>query len=212
MDYAQMVKFVKGFFESHDPIATGLESVYRYPFRRRFEHCFRCSIWAKRIALAEGADVELTEISALFHDIGKSVSKPGQNHGQVGAKICDEYLASIGYDDERRARVVSIVRYHSRLAQKKTASLEGKIVSDADLLDEVGAITVLWDTMACATRDDSPSYEKAYDRIAGGLTRLKTELPGRLHTPMAREIVAGRMKFVETFLKNLDYELGRSEI
>ena len=209
-DYQQLVEFVKGYFESHDPIGTGTELVYRFPFRRRFEHCLRCSIWARRIAVAENADVEIAMVSALFHDIGKAIDNKAQNHGEVGAQICEDYLTSIAYDKNRRDKIVQIVRNHSNHDQGKNASLETKVVSDADLLDEIGAIMVLWDAMACAG-EDAPSYEKAYDKTAKYYARLKVELPDRLHTPTARQILTGRLSFIDTFLKNLEYELGRSE-
>jgi len=206
MNYEQIVEFVGNFFESHDPIGTHL--VYRYPFRKRFEHCQRCAMWAARIAQAEGVDVELVKISSLFHDIGKAVSAE-EGHGDIGATICDEYLASIGYDESRRSRIVYIVRNHNRHSQP-AASREEEVVRDADLLDEVGAITILWDTMACAGGKD-PSYNKARDKIASGLARLKAELPGHLYTLTARRTVEDRISFVENFLKNLDYELGLRE-
>jgi uncharacterized protein len=209
MELEKAREYVNTFFESHDPIVTGLEN--RYPFRRRYDHCLRCSVWAKRIAIAEGADVELTEISALFHDVGKSTSKE-EEHGEVGAQICDDYLKSIGYDDDRRRTIVKIVRDHSQHARNSNALLEEKIVSDADILDEVGAITVLWDAMACATRDEAPSYDKAYDRIENALTDLRNKLSGSsLHTLTARSILEDRLLFLEYFLKNLGSELGRNK-
>jgi HD superfamily phosphodiesterase len=151
-------------------------------------------------------------ISALFHDIGKSVEgELAQNHGEVGAQICDDYLKSIAYDKDRREIIVRIVRNHSNHDLGRSASLETKIVSDADLLDETGAIMILWDAMASAG-EDAPSYEKAYEHIKWGYTRLKDELPHRpLHTVTARQILSGRLFFMDTFLKNLEYELGRSE-
>lgn len=208
MTYEHAVEFVRSFFESHDPI--GAELAVRYPFRRRFEHCLRCSIWARRIALSEGADVGIAETSALFHDIGKAIAARAQNHGEVGAQICDEYLSSVGCDKSKRAHIVQIVLRHSKHEYDRDASLEARVVSDADLLDETGAIMILWDAMACAG-DDGPSYDKAFDRIMRAHTRLKVELPNRLFTPTAGQILKGRLLLVDTFLKNLIYELGRSE-
>ncbi len=203
MDYEKAAGFVRDFFESHDPIGTHL--VYRYPFRKRFEHCQRCATWAERIARVEGVDVELVKISSLFHDIGKALSTE-ERHAHLGAAICDEYLASIGYDETRRSRIVDIVRNHNRHTIP-AASREEEVVRDADLLDEVGAITILWDAMACAGEQD-PSYGKARDRIASGLMRLKTELPGHLSTETARKIAEESTQLVENFVKHLDYELG----
>jgi putative nucleotidyltransferase with HDIG domain len=207
MNYEHAVEFVRSFFASHDPIAT--ELAVRYPFRRRFEHCLRCSIWARRIAFAEGADVEIAETSALFHDIGKAVAAPAQNHGEVGAQVCDEYLSSIGYDKSKRAQIVQIVLSHSKHECAGDASLEAAVVSDADLLDETGAIMILWDAMACAG-EDAPSYDKACDRIMRAYSKLKVELPDRLFTPTARQIFRERLLLIDTFLKNLMYELGLS--
>jgi len=206
-EYPQMIEFVKNFIESHDPIGTGL--VIRFPFRRRFEHCLRCSKWARRIAVAEGADIEICVIGALFHDIGKSVDNT-QNHGAVGAEICEEYLKSIGFDIYKTMKIVEIVRNHSSHIRESDTSLESKVVSDSDLLDETGAVTVLWDAMACAG-EDAPSYEKACDRIASAYARLKVDLPDKLHTATARQILKGRLDFISDFLRNLEYELGHSE-
>lgn len=206
-DYKQMVEFVRGFIESHDPIGT--ELVTRFPFRRRFEHCLRCSKWARRISVAEGADVEICVISALFHDVGKSVDNT-QNHGGVGAEICEEYLKSIGFDIHKTMKIVEIVRNHSSHIRESDTSLESKVVSDADLLDETGTVTVLWDAMACAGEVD-PSYEKACERIDKSYARLKVDLPDKLHTTTARQILKIRLDFIGDFLGNLEYELGHNE-
>jgi putative nucleotidyltransferase with HDIG domain len=203
----KMVEFVKTFIESHDPIGTGLDE--RFPFRRRFEHCLRCSIWARQIALAESADAEIAGISALFHDIGKSIDKTKQGHGRLGAQICDDYLKSIAYDENKRSQIVRIVRDHSQHFGED-AALEAKIMRDADALDETGAIAVLWDVMACAG-EDAPSYEKAYERIVADYDRLRDGLRDRLFTPTAKQILTERLSFIEIFLKNLEKELGRSE-
>ena len=161
MNWERAVEFVRAYFESHDPMGTELS--HRYPFRRRFDHCLRCSVWTRRIASAERGDVELAETAALFHDIGKAVSDQQQDHGTPGADICDRYLNSVGYEENRRAIIVGIVARHSQHARHSEATLEEKIVSDADLLDETGAVAILWDAMACAL-EPSPSYDKAYER------------------------------------------------
>ena len=208
MNDRSMLEFVRGFIESHDPLGSKLTN--RFPFRRLFGHCCRCSVWARRIALAEGADVEIAEVSALFHDIGKSADQTAEGHAEVGAGLCENYLTSAGYDAGKRTQIVGIVRHHIRHAHEPDASLEAKVESDADLLDETGAITVLWDAMACAG-EESPSYEKACDRIARAYEDLKAKSPDCLHTRTARQILAGRLSCMGVFLKNLEYELGRRE-
>ena len=200
------LQFVKGFFETHDPIATQL--AVRFAFRRRFQHCVRCAFWGRRIAMAEGADVETVEISALFHDIGKGMASSSEQHGKVGARICDQYLQSMGAGQSTRDFICGIILRHSEHARDPMSSLEEKVVSDADLLDETGAISILWDAMACAG-EDAPSYDKAYERSLRSRGNLAA-LPGRLHTVTARKILDHRLALIDSFLENLADELGRS--
>ena len=155
----------------------------------------------------EHADIEITVISALFHDISKSEQTENRTHGEIGAEVCNEYLTSTGYDINRKDRIVQIVRNHSNHAAMKNASLEARVVSDTDVLDEKGALTVLWDSMACA-EEDSPSYEKVYERLSAQYTRLKSGPESFLHTRTAQKILSERLLFLENFLKNLAYELG----
>ena len=208
MDWERAVEFVMGYFESHDPIAT--ELAHRYPFRRRFGHCLRCSVWARRIASVEHGDVELAATAALFHDIGKTAGSREQDHGAAGAEVCGRYLGSIGYPEDRRTVIVGIVARHSQHARHAGASLEEKIVSDADLLDETGAMAILWDAMACAL-EPSPSYDKAYERSLRLTVPMRNVLPGRLHTAEAKRIALARFAVAEAFLGSLAYELGLSE-
>lgn len=205
IDYEQMIGFVKDYFNSNDPIGTELS--YRYLFRKRFDHCLRVMKWAHRIALAENADEEIARISALFHDIGKATDV--ENHGETGARICYDYLKSISYDEKRTGEIIRIIRTHTNHARENNASLEAKIVSDADILDETGAIMILWDAMATAG-EEAPSYDKAFERIKLAYERLRVNTPERLYTQTAREILFKHLSFIDTFLKNLGYELGFS--
>ena len=207
MNWNEAVEFVRTYFATHDPIGT--ELTHRYPFRRRFDHCLRCSVWARRIALAEGGDAEIVQVAALFHDIGKAVAGPHQNHGAIGAEICNEYLRSAGYDDKRRRIVAGIVSRHSEHARHPEATMEEKIVSDADLLDETGALAIVWDAMACALEPE-PSYDKAYERSLRMTAPTKLTLPQGLHTVEAQRIARERFVVVDIFLQSLEYELGRT--
>ena len=99
---------------------------------------------------------------------------------------------------------------HSQHARSPEATVEEKIVSDADGLDETGAIAILWDAMACAL-EPGPSYEKAYERSLRLTVPLKESLPPRLHTKAAQRIAEARFSAVDTFLGSLRYELGYDE-
>jgi uncharacterized protein len=203
-----MARFVREFIDSRDPTGTALSQ--RHPFRRRFDHCLRCSVWARKIAIAERADAEIVEIAALFHDVAKT-SSGQKGHGPKGAVIADEYLRSTGYESRRRDTICKIVSEHSLHATLPDASLEAKIVSDADFLDEAGAISVLWDAMACALEPE-PSYDKAYERSLRFSAGLRETLPSHLHTAEAKRIAEKRFAIIDGFLDQLREELGRPEL
>ena len=84
-------------------------------------------------------------------------------------------------------------------------SIECQVVMDADLLDEVGAVSVLWDSMATACEDEA-NYKKAYYRIKNYFRGNKPKIR-RCKTEAARIEYDRRMKLLEEFLFQLEKEL-----
>jgi len=200
---AAMYAFVKRFAEEHDPLGTKLET--RFPFRRLYEHGFRCAKCAERISAVEGGDAEVAVVSALFHDIGKSVDNTRPGHAEKGAEICGAYLASVGFDREKAARIVAIVRNH--IHHGSDGPIEALVESDADLLDETGAMTVLWDAMAVGA-DKGPSYMAACERIRKTYEALASRPDADFKTRTGKRIFRERMDVLGEFLKSLSAELG----
>jgi len=200
---AKAVDFVRRHIEERDPVATKLKK--RFPFRLLADHCRRASMWAERICAVEGGDAEVVALSALFHDIGKCEDNTHEGHAIAGARICGEYLASAGFDEKKRGRIVEIVRNHIHHAEAQT--LEARIESDADLLDETGALTVLWDAMAVGGEDEQ-SYEIALARIRKTYDRIASDAGDGFHTAAGRRFYGERVQFLAEFLKNLEWELG----
>jgi len=203
----RMVEYVRRYIDERDPIGTKLKR--RFPFRLLAEHGRRCAVWAERICAAEGGDAEIAGIAALFHDIGKCVDSTQEGHAAEGARICAEYLAGIGFDREKSARIVEIVRNH--IHHENPPTLEARIESDADLLDEVGALTVLWDAMATGAEDEQ-SYEIAYERIRKVYEKLSSPDLTAYHTATAKRFIAERVAFLGEFVKNLEWELGITDL
>lgn len=200
-----MLSFVREFIDSHDPIGTKLGR--RFPFRRLYDHCYRCYRWAQRLNAIEGGDPEVTQISALFHDVGKCVDDTLAGHAEAGARLCREYLDGIGFDTDKRDRIVRTVRLHVQHGRGEESSLEAKIESDADLLDEVGAMTVLWDCMAAGAEAEQ-TYEIAYQRIRDAHRKLKGRPGETFHTPSGRRFYQERCSFLGRIVRNLEFELG----
>ena len=80
-------------------------------------------------------------------------------------------------------------------------------MSDADLLDEVGALAVLWDTLAVGSQD-SQSYRLVYERLRGSWHPEESPKPDQFHTSAGKRFYLERRAFYARFMCNLEYELG----
>lgn len=195
MNYAEVIEYVK-----KQTAENGRPS--NYPFRNRYEHTMRVYRWAIKLQAKVGGDLEIITLAALLHDIGWDDERP---HNEVGAEMAVEYLDSIGYDEEKIGRIGEIIMRHTDQDTQDELSLECKVVMDADLLDEVGALSVIWDAMATACEDEA-SYKKAYYRIKN-YYRINRPKIRRCKTDAARAEYERRMKAIEDFLFELEREL-----
>lgn len=204
--YDQMKEYVKNYL--HETEHLVMEQNKQYPFRSRFEHSMRVLEWAKRINRIEMGDEETVEIAAIFHDIGKNVSlKLGKPHGEISGELCAQYLKSINFNEEKTERIVQAVSLHSlKNLPTEGLNLEDRILMDADLLDETGAICVLWDCLYLGSEDNS-SYDKAYYRILDNYHKIKDQIK-YIKTNEGMRLFLERIYFLEQFLDNLRFELG----
>ncbi len=195
MNYAEVIEYVKKMTSENGRPP-------KYPFRDRYEHTMRVYRWAIKLQAKLGGDLDIIALAALLHDIGWSDYRP---HGEVGAELAVEYLDSIGVDTDTIRRVGEIIMMHEDKDTDADLSLECKIVMDADLLDEVGAVGVLWDAMATACEDEA-SYKKAYYRIKN-YYRINRPKIRRCKTDTARTEYAKRMQMIEAYISQLEKEL-----
>lgn len=195
MNYANVIEFVRKQISDNGRPPN-------YPFRDRFEHTMRVYRWAIKLQAQVGGDLDVIALAALLHDVGW---EEGREHGDVGAEIAVDYLDSIGVEPEKISRIGEIIRIHDDKDTEEELSLECRVVMDADLLDEVGAISVLWDSMATAC-EDSASYKKAYTRIKAFYKGNRPKIR-RCKTEVGRLEFGRRMKLLEEFLVQLEKEL-----
>jgi len=195
MNYAEVIEFVKKQISDNGRPPN-------YPFRDRFDHTMRVYRWAIKLQAKVGGDLEIIALAALLHDVGW---QEGREHGEVGAEIAVNYLDSIGVDPEKISRIGEIIRLHDDKDTEADWSIECQVVMDADLLDEVGAISVLWDSMATACEPEA-NYKKAYYRIKSFYKGNKPKIR-RCKTEVARLEFDKRMKILEDFLFQLEKEL-----
>jgi len=175
----------------------------RYHFRDRISHTKRVLNWAKRISEIEGGDIEVIEMAVWLHDIGWDHIV---NHALVSGKMAKVYLESINYPNDKKVKVLQAVTYHNSRSVDREFNIETAIVRDADMLDEVGATTILWDALSTSYHDQA-SYEMVYNKSVYFYNHLKNN-QNYLITQTGRAFFDERLEVYKQFIKELAYELN----
>jgi uncharacterized protein len=190
-----------------------------------FDHVLRVYRMAERLARAEGGDLEIVRAAALLHDAQGSA--PGgveerANHHHSSAEFAAQVLSREGWSQERIAAVQHCIRAHRfRDNSEPPATLEARILFDADKLDVLGAVGAAR-TIAYAVLDGKPVYAEpsqhfldtgeeepgelhsSYHEYLFKLSKVKD----RLYTPTARAIAADRDNYLAGFYTRLKAELA----
>lgn len=181
-----VIQAVQGFYARKDPAHD-------------LGHALRVRRWAKTLALEEGADVEIVELAALLHDIGRAGAVE-KSHAESGASLAASILAKLGYSEEISQAVREAVISHSRESGYEPKSLEAKILYDADKLDFVGPVGLarLFSLAALHgwTISGSHSCEEFYKN------RIST-YDNHLFTPSARRYFQPLFAYMEKFWADL---------
>ncbi len=185
-----------------------------------FAHVRRVVENARRIARAESARVDVVVPAALLHELFNHPKGHPESH--LSGDVCAEHAATLlrdeGCDAAWIALVCACIRDHAFSKGVVPATLEGKVVQDADRLDAIGAIGIARCMATCADMK-RPFYapvdpfcrERAPDDKAWGIDHFYKKLlliPDALHTPAARAIARGRADAMRAFLGELAREIG----
>ena len=184
-----------------------------------FDHIERVYRMAERLALAEGADLEIVHAAALLHDIEGShpAGDERANHHFQSADIAAEILQAEGWPAERIAAVQHCIRAHRyRDDREPPATIEAKVLFDADKLDVLGAIGVAR-VIGYAVQAGQPIYAQpsaqfiatgagepgephsAYHEHLFKLLKVKD----RLFTASARKIAVDRHAYLDAYFTRL---------
>lgn len=189
-----------------------------------FDHIQRVYRMAERLAREEGADLEIVLAAALLHDIEGShpAGEERANHHHQSADQAAEILRAEGWPEERIAAVQHCIRAHRyRDNREPPATIEAKVLFDADKLDVLGAIGVAR-TIGYAVQDGQPVFAQPSARfLATGekepgephssyhehLFKL-SKIKDRLFTASARKIAAERHDYLDNYFKRLIAEMN----
>jgi uncharacterized protein len=165
---------------------------------------------ALRIAKKEGGNREIVEIAALAHDVG---DKKFHATKEVGQKATRRLLVKAGVATDVLKKVEDIIDNVSFSGGKIPASLEGKIVQDADRLYALGAIGI-----ARAFAYGASKNRLIHDpEINGALTTINhfydklLLLKDKMNTKTGRKIAKSRHVYIEKFLKQFYAEWNATD-
>lgn len=109
-----------------------------------FDHVERVRKMAIKFARQEKADLKIVELASLLHDVDdyKLFGEESSENLLNAHKILDDNKI----DDDTKSKVVTIIKtmgYSKYLNGVRPTTIEGKIVSDADMCDAIGAEGIL---------------------------------------------------------------------
>ena len=182
-----------------------------------FDHVLRVLALAERLALAEGADVEIVRAAALLHDVARAhADGAAGDHAQAGADVARRVLA--GHPQEKVEAVAHAIAAHRFRAGPAPQTVEARVLHDADKLDAIGAIGVarafayggprgqrLWAEVPAGYQEsaDGRGEHTPVHEFQMKLVRIRE----RLLTGSARRLAAERHAVMVAFFDRLEQEV-----
>lgn len=167
----------------------------------RYDHTRRVYALSKALASGTEANLRIVGAAALLHDIGRGREKEtGVSHAILSGEMSREILRKTGYNEAEVEQIVSAIRTHRFSENLTPSSLEGKILSDADKLDAIGAIGIF--------RGIAESVADNGD-VGGFLDHSEKKLlklHDLMYTDKARAMAEQRHAFLAEFLRRLQEE------
>jgi uncharacterized protein len=185
-----------------------------------FQHIMRVYKNAELIGKKENADLEVLLLAVLLHDLvvyPKGSAKTSKS-ADDSADLAEKWLQRYGYPKDKIDKISYCIRTHSYSKRLVPATLEGKILQDADRLDALGAIGIARTFSVGGSEKrsfynpDDPCWKSGrelndrdwtLDHFQTKLLKLKKSM----HTKTARKMAQERARFMELFIKQLQKEI-----
>jgi uncharacterized protein len=186
-----------------------------------WEHVHRVYHLALYLAEQEHADGLIVGMAALLHDLGRTTRGPTRSHAERSAKLAKKLLASYDLPNETQHAILHAILAHSYRHGAGPATLEARVLYDADRLDSLGASGVMRWAMTAKhgrwpqTRTYHPDDPFALWRDPDGqhylLDRFFTkllQLKEGMTTATGRAMAKRRVAFLRRYLQELQHELA----
>ena len=170
-----------------------------------YDHIERVVRNARQILSTEKADSIAVLLAVALHDVDDVKLFP-QNRNQENAR---SFLSTLGLDEETRERVLTLIREVSFKGKDSCvpATIEGKIVQDADRLDAIGAIGIARAFTYGGAHNREIYREGSKDDTISHFYEKLLLIKDRMNTRAGRRIARQRHRFLESFLSEFFKEM-----
>ena len=145
-----------------------------------FDHIERVYHLCEKIGESEGASLEIVRAAALLHDSQGSAPDGSErpNHHLLSAEFAGQVLKNEGWVDSQIQAVQHCIRAHRfRHNGEEPATIEARVLFDADKLDVLGAIGAAR-TLGYALKAGTPFFSEPSLKFM----QTSEEEPGELHS------------------------------
>jgi uncharacterized protein len=192
-----------------------------------YDHLVRVMALADTIQTREGGDLPTIWAAVAFHDIGQERERRhGGDHALIGAEMAADLLSNTFFPQQAIPAVQQAIREHRTTGGKIPATLEGRVLYDADKIDCLGAIGI--GRLFCIT---GRYNQKVYSSLPSDIVEpvdplvvrqlrrrpdyspaiefqlLFGELPDRMTTATGKELALERYTYMKEFFQRLRQEV-----
>jgi uncharacterized protein len=174
----------------------------------KLSHQSRLYELARRLAQGRPHDDDVIYAAAWLHDLGVFVGHRPEDPAALAAWDCVAYamrrgpalLEQFGFPQTKIPAVIEAIRTHQPSAAP--TSFEGIVLRDADILEQLGAVSILR-TVSKVGRD---TRFRLFSDALRVLQKNLDELPGKLQLEAARRLAEPRVQALKAFLEAAEAE------
>jgi uncharacterized protein len=178
----------------------------------KFSHQARLYALTREIAASvrEAVDDDVLFGAAWVHDLGVFLGhRPSEpealkrwNSTAYTVAHAGEVLRECAFPEEKIAAVIECIRTHE--AHGEPTTVEGAILRDADLLEQLGAVAVMRTTAKIAQDTRFITFADA----AHSLEKSLASVPAQIRLEKTKELAEPRIAALRSFLDSLQQESG----
>lgn len=156
-----------------------------------------------------GVDRKVLEISALYHDIGRTKDiedgemdpfEGHEGHAKHGAEIVEDYISDF-ITEKQLKKYEEVIRNH----HSKASTTEGKIVQDADKVENF-EVSNLWRQVHYAAQNEVELYESLEYFWNDAGPQFKDHIE-KMHFEETRKLARKRLKKHKDAVRQIEKEV-----